>query len=250
MPEFQPDFSDVLNRAKDAGVEKMITIGIDTASSREAVKLAGRYEHIFATVGIHPCDSADVTDEALAEIAKLAAEPKVVAIGETGLDFYHKPYSESTQRRSLEFHLDLALRTGLPVVIHSRQADDAILPLLLEWAESNPGHPRGVIHCFGGSITNADKYLAAGFYIALGGYVSYPSAQKSHEVFRHIPLDRLLLETDCPFLPPQRHRGQRNEPAYIAQTAEALADIRGITVEELAQATTDNTERLFNIGVH
>ena len=247
LPEFAPDLDVVLGRATDAGIAKIITIGIDLESSRKAVRLAAAYENIYASVGIHPCDSTAVTPANLAAITELTRKPKVVAVGETGLDFYHKPFSEETQRRVLQFHLDLAARTGLPLVIHSRQADEAIMPMLLEWAGGNPDHPKGVIHCFGSGIEAADRYVEAGFYIALGGYVSYTSARKCADIYRHIPLTRLILETDCPFLPPQRHRGKRNEPSYIVQTAEALAEIRGITVEELAQATTENTERLFNL---
>lgn len=247
LPEFATELDIVLERAADAGVEKIITVGIDLESSRAAVQLAKAHSNIYAAVGIHPCDSKTATDDNLAEVAKLAGNGKVVAVGETGLDFYHKPFSETEQRKSLDFHLNLAVKANLPVIIHSREADKAIMPILLEWAEANPNHPKGVIHCFNSDIQTANKYLAAGFYIALGGYVSYPSARKHYDVYRHIALNRLLLETDCPFLPPQTHRGQRNEPAYLVETAQALAEIRGLTVGELAEATTENTQRLFSL---
>jgi TatD DNase family protein len=247
LPEFAPDFSDVLKRATASGVNTIITIGIDIPSSKKAIELAASYENVYATVGIHPCDSASATDDALLELARLAASPKVVGIGETGLDFYHKPYSETDQLKSLRFHLGLALETGLPVVIHNRQADATLIPIVVDWAKANTNHPKGVIHCFGGSLEAAEKYIEAGFYISLGGYVTYPSSRKSQDVYRYIPLNRLLLETDCPFLPPQSHRGQRNEPLYIVQTAEALAEIRGVPVDELARATVENTRRLFGL---
>jgi TatD DNase family protein len=247
LPEFAPDFDAVVRRAAAAGVAKIITIGIDLESSRQAVRLAAAHENVFAAVGIHPCDSATATDENLTALAALATSPGVVAIGETGLDFYHKPFSEAEQRKSLDFHLNLAVKTGLPVIIHSREADEAMAPLLSAWAAANPVHPKGVIHCFNGDTATSDSYLESGFYIALGGYVSYPSARKNHDIYRQIPLERLLLETDCPFLPPQAYRGQRNEPAYLMQTAEALADIRGITMEALARATTENVTRLFRL---
>ncbi len=247
LPDFAPDFDAVLQRAADAGVGTIITIGIDLLSSKKAIELAAAHDNIFATVGIHPCDAATATDKALAELVELAKSLKVVAIGETGLDFYHKPFSETTQVKALRFQFDLAAKANLPVVIHSRQADAAIVPILLDWAKTNPSHPKGAIHCFNGTIEAADKYLDAGFHISLGGYVTYPSSRKNHDVFRHIPIDRLLLETDCPFLPPQAHRGQRNEPSYLIQTAEALAEIRGISVEELARATVENTRRLFRL---
>jgi len=248
LPEFAPDFDAVLKRASDAGVGAIITIGIDIPSSTKAIELAATHDNIYATIGIHPCDAATATDEALAEFETLARQPKVIAIGEMGLDFYHKPFSEEAQLKALRFQLDLAARTNLPVVIHSRQADAAIVPILIDWARSNPHHPKGVIHCFNGTIEAANQYLIAGFHISLGGYVTYPSSRKSYDVFRHIPLDRLLLETDCPFLPPQQHRGQRNEPSYLVQTAEALAEIRGILSEELARATAENTRRLFGLA--
>ena len=248
LPEFAPDFDAVLKRASGTGVGTIITIGIDVPSSKKAIELAAAHDNIYATVGIHPCDSASATDEALAEVAELAVRPKVVAIGETGLDFYHKPFSETDQLRSLRFQLDLAVKTGKPVVIHSREAEAALIPILIGWAGANQKHPKGVIHCFGGLIETAKKYLDAGFYISLGGCITYPSSRKLQDVYRFIPIDRLLLETDCPFLPPQTHRGERNEPSYIVQAAEALAAIKGIPVEELARATAENTRKLFGLA--
>ncbi|MEL7562067.1 TatD family hydrolase [Dehalogenimonas sp. 4OHTPN] len=247
LPDFAPDFDDVLKRAANAGVNTLITIGIDIPSNKKAVELAAVYDHVYATVGIHPCDSASATAEALSELADLAISPKVVAIGETGLDFYHKPYSEANQLNTLVYQLDLAVQTGKPIVIHSRQADATIAPLLVDWANGHPSHPKGVIHCFGGNIEMADRYIKAGFYISLGGYVTYPSSRKTYDVYRYIPGERLLLETDCPFLPPQGKRGERNEPSYLVQTAQALADIREIPVEELARATARNVRRLFGL---
>jgi TatD DNase family protein len=133
------------------------------------------------------------------------------------------------------------------VVIHSRQADTTIAPILISWAEANPNHPKGVIHCFNGSMETARKYLDAGFYISLGGFVTYPSSRKNYDVYRFIPMDRLLLETDCPFLPPQTHRGQRNEPSYLAQTTQTLAAIKEVPVEKLAYITAKNTRQLFSL---
>lgn len=250
LPDFNPDLSEVLNRATRAGVSSIVTIGIDIPSSKKAIELAAAYDNIYATVGIHPCDSAGATDEALTELAALAADPKVIAIGEIGLDFYHKPFSETDQLKVLKFQLDLASQTKKPVVIHSRAADPTIVPLLVEWGMVNQCHPKGVIHCFAGPIETADKYLQAGFHISLGGYVTYPSSRKNSDVYRYIPLERLLLETDCPFLPPQEHRGQRNEPSYLVRTAQVLAAIRGIPVEELARTTAENTRRIFGLPEH
>lgn len=248
LTDFAPDFDDVLKRAAGVGVGTIVTIGIDLPSSNKAIELAATYHNIYATVGIHPCDAATATPEALAELAELAKRPKVVAIGETGLDFYHKPYSETDQLTSLRFHLDLALQTNLPVVIHNRQADAVIIPIIVDWARANPNHPKGVIHCFGGPQEAAEKYLNAGFYISLGGYVTYPASRKNQDIYRAIPIDRLMLETDCPFLPPQSARGQRNEPSYIIQTAQALATIRDLPVEDIARATSENTRRLFRLA--
>lgn len=248
LPEFAPDFEYVLKRANDAGISTIITIGIDLPSSKKAVELAAAHHNIFATVGIHPCDAATASEEAIYELTELATSPKIVAIGETGLDFYHQTSTEEQQLRALKFQLDLAVQTSKPIVVHSRQAEAAIMPILLDWAEANPHHPKGVIHCFNGSIETAEKYLGAGFYISLGGYVTYPSSRKNHDVYRFIPIERLLIETDCPFLPPQTHRGQRNEPSYLVQTAETLATIKEMPLKELARITSENTKHLFGLA--
>ncbi|APV44096.1 TatD DNase family protein [Dehalogenimonas formicexedens] len=248
LPDFNPDFGDVLNRAKWAGIQVIITIGIDLPSSKKAVELAKHYQNIYATVGIHPTETAAFTDNSRNEITELAKSPKVVAIGETGLDFYHKPFSESQQLEILKFQLELAVETGKPVVVHCREADSVLVPILIDWAKTCHRHPKGVIHCFNGSIDTARKYLDAGFFISLGGYVTYPSSRKNHEVYRFVPQDRLLLETDCPFLPPQTQRGKRNEPSYLIQTAQALAEIRGVPIENIAENTTRNTGNLFRLG--
>ena len=248
LPEFAPDFDNVLTRAADAGVEAIVTIGIDIPSSKKAIELAASHCNIYATVGIHPCDAAMATNEAFDELTKLANSPSVMAIGETGLDFYHKTSTEEQQIKALNFQLDLAVQTGKPIVVHSRQADEAILPILLDWANTNPDHPKGVIHCFNGKVDTAEKYLNAGFYISLGGYVTYPSSRKNHDVYRFIPMDRLLIETDCPFLPTQTHRGQRNEPSYLVDTAQTLAAIKEIPFEEFARLTSKNTRNLFGFG--
>jgi TatD DNase family protein len=247
LPEFTPDFNDVLNRANDAGVNTIITIGIDVPSSKKAIELATTHNNIFATFGIHPCDAATATDEALRELTELATCAKVVAIGEIGLDFYHKTATEEQQFKTFKFQLDLAVQSNKPIVVHSREADSAMIPILMDWAKANPNHPTGVIHCFNGSAETAKKYIDAGFYISLGGYITYPSSRKNHEVYRSIPVERLLIETDCPFLPPQSHRGQRNEPSYLVQTAEVLAAIKGMPLEELAGITSENTKNLFGL---
>jgi TatD DNase family protein len=249
LSEFTPDFDDVLKRASDAGVNTIITIGIDVPSSKKAIELAAAHRNIFATVGIHPCDAATATDEALRELTELAIRPKVVAIGEIGLDFYHKTATEEQQYRALKFQLELAIQTKKPIVVHSRLADSAIMPILIDWAKTNQDHPKGIIHCFNGSAETAEKYLNAGFYISLGGYVTYPSSRKNHDVYRLIPVERLIIETDCPFLPPQTHRGQRNEPSYLVQTAEMLAAIKKIPLEELARITSQNTKNLFRLDL-
>jgi TatD DNase family protein len=248
LPEFTPDFDSTLKRAEAVGVKSIITIGIDLPSSKRAIELAIANRNIYATVGIHPTEASTKTDEALSELTRLANDPRVVAIGETGLDFYHMPFSEADQLRTLHFQLDLAANNGKPVVIHSREADLTMVPILIDWARSIPSQTKGVIHCFNGSIETAEKYLNAGFYISLGGYVTYPSSRKNYEVYRFIPADRLLLETDSPFLPPQTHRGQRNEPSYLLETARTLAAVKGMPLEELAEITSKNTRDLFKLA--
>lgn len=253
MDAFDTDREGVLSRAQAAGVKTVITVGIDIASSRAAIGLAERHPGVLATVGFHPGDADRMSEADIAELERLAEQPRVVAIGETGLDFYRDRSSREAQMRAFEWQLELAIRLDLPVIIHCREAEKELLDVLQEWTSrhrQSAEYPRGVIHCFQGNTDAARQYLEMGFFLSLGGYISYPSSRKNHQTIRSLPLDRLVVETDCPFLPPQAHRGQRNEPAYLPLTVQALAEIRGVTPETVAEATTRNAIRLFRLEKH
>jgi TatD DNase family protein len=244
--EFDTDRDEVIARARDVGVTTIITVGTGVESGRRSLELAEQYPGILVAIGIHPHAASTTTETDIDGIARLAEHEKVVAIGEIGLDFYRDYSPRDSQLRVLQWQLDLAARLDLPVVIHCRQAHEEMLAILHDWAAQHPERSTpGVIHCFMGDIETARGYLEMGFHLSLGGYITYPVNRNAHDVMRYIPADRLMVETDCPMLTPQRHRGQRNEPAYVRYTAEELAEIRGVPLETLAQETTENARRLF-----
>jgi len=251
MSAFDKDRGEVIARALDTGVGTIISVGTDLESSKKAIKLAEKYPEILATVGFHPHEAAIVDRAAIASIGEIASHPRVVAIGEVGLDFYRNYSPREAQLQALKWQLDLAEKLELPVIIHCRQAEKDMLNLLSDWVSLYKGHHGqglGVIHCFSGNNDTSRRYLDLGFYLALGAYIGYPSSESTHDIIRNIPKDRLLIETDCPFLSPQSHRGKRNEPAYLAPTVEILAKIRGESFEEVAGITTKNAQRLFCLG--
>ncbi|MBI4286214.1 MAG: TatD family hydrolase [Chloroflexi bacterium] len=249
MPEFDRDRDEVVARAKAAGVGTIIIVGSDLASSQKAIALTERYSGTYATVGFHPHEVTNVTKAAVANLASLGRNPKVVAIGEIGLDFYRNRSPRDRQLEALQWQLELAQDLSLPVVIHCRQAEKDILALLRAWSESYklPGQPRGIIHCFNGDTPIAEHYLEMGFFLSLGAYIGYPSSGMGPTI-RSIPGDRLVVETDCPYLPPQPYRGKRNEPAYIPLVVGKLAEIRGTTPETVAHETAANARRLFRLA--
>ncbi|MDD5082985.1 MAG: TatD family hydrolase [Dehalococcoidales bacterium] len=250
MAPFAKDRSEVIAIARDSGVSIIITVGIDLESSRAAIKLAEDHHEVLATVGFHPHEANRMRETDLTSLAELAHKPRVVAIGEIGLDYYRSKVPPATQLQALQWQLALADRLDLPVIIHCRQAEKDMLPLLHDWSDAHNGRserPLGIIHCFSGNIEVARQYLAMGFFISVGAYIGYPSSKPLRSVIREIPQNRLLVETDCPFLPPQKHRGQRNEPAYLPLTVTALADIREVSSEIIAQETTRNARNLFRL---
>ena len=251
MSTFDKDRTEVLARALNAGVSMIITVGTNLESSKKAVELAKKHPEIFATVGFHPHDVAAVERTDIANLAEIANHPRIVAIGEIGLDFYRNYSPRETQLQALKWQLELAAKLELPVIIHCRQAEKDMLNLLHDWVlrhKSRDGQHQGVMHCFSGDSDTARQYLALGFYLSLGAYIGYPASGNAYSVIRNIPEDRLLVETDCPFLPPQSHRGRRNEPAYLPLTVEALAQIREESSETVARITTENAHRLFRLG--
>jgi TatD DNase family protein len=244
FPGFDEDREAVLARARAAGVRRMVTIGTDAETCRAALALAEREPGVWATAGVHPHDAAESDETALAEVERLAAAPPVVAIGEIGLDFFRNLSPPEAQERVLRRFLALARRLRKPVVLHCRDAHAEMLAIL---AGERVGEVGGVMHCFSGDVAVARRCLDLGLLISLAGPVTYPNARALPDVARFVPADRLVAETDCPFLPPQGYRGKRNEPAYIAITAARVAELRGEPLEALAAATTENARRLFRV---
>lgn len=249
MEQFDTDRKEVIKRASEAGVTRIVNVGIDLASSRKAAQLSHRHPIIMAAAGIHPQESANITEKDIKELSRVAEDPHVVAIGEVGLDFYHDNAPHEQQIRVLKWQLALADELRLPVIIHSRQSEKEMLGVLNWWrmGRAPSESPAGVIHCFNGSLETAQMYINLGFFISLGAYIGYPSSKDLREAIKALPLDKLIIETDCPFLPPQGRRGQRNEPAFVLETAKAIAEIRGLGFENIAQTTTANASRLFRL---
>ena len=226
----------------------IINPGVDFASSRRAIALAGQHPEVFAAVGLHPNSCGELKDDQIAELRVLARQPRVVAIGEIGIDYYWKKFSPEAQRRGLAAQLRLAGELNLPAIVHNREAHDDVLTTIETWARERGGDAAIVLHSFSGSMAHARRALAAGAYLGVTGGVTYPKAHELRRVVKYAPLERLLVETDAPFLPPQPNRGQRNEPAWVRWTAEQIAEVKGLTREAVAEATTANAKRVFGFG--
>ncbi len=236
----------VIARAREAGVATIVAVGGagDMSSNTEAVALAARFDNIYATVGMHPHDAKDVGADELQALQELAASPKVVAIGETGLDYYYNHSPHEVQRRVFSQFIHMARDTGLPIVVHERDAAPEAAALL---RSEGAGRLRGVIHCFTGNYEAARAYLDLGFYLSFTGIITFKNAAPLREVVRQVPLERMFVETDSPFLTPAPHRGKRNEPAYVRFVAETVAKIKGLELAEVARVTTNNVKDLFRI---
>lgn len=225
------------------GVNYILNIGCDIKSSRTNIALSQKYDHVYAAVGFHPHDAKDMTKDNLKELERLAKLPKVVAIGEIGLDFFRNLSSKDVQYSCFLSQLELAKKLKLPVIIHSRNADNEVYSVL---QESEAGKAAGgVLHCFSGSLELARAYLDMGFYIGIGGMITYKNNQKLQQTVRQIPLDRLLIETDCPFLSPEPLRGSRNDSQNLQYIAAKIAELKEISQEELVDITTKNAINLF-----
>jgi TatD DNase family protein len=252
FPNFDGDRDAVVQRALAAGVAAIVNVGTDPASSRRAVELATEYDAVYAAVGMHPHDAKRLDGAALAELRELAQRPKVVAIGEIGLDFYRDRSPRDVQRRAFRAQLAWAAKLGKPVIIHDRDAHDEIMDTLAGWAADLDGSSLrgrlGVLHTFSGDLAMARRAIDLGFYISISGPVTYRNARQLPGIVQALPLDRLLVETDCPFLTPHPHRGKRNEPTYVRLVAERMAEVRGNSFEDLARATTANAQRLFGLN--
>ncbi len=239
---FDGDRDEVLMRSL-AELEGIVLIGEDLDSSRQAVAMVR--ERVFAAVGAHPYHAEQVDAPLLAEFRQLAARPGVVAIGEIGLDYHYGEGSPAVQKAACEAQLDLAIELKLPVVIHSRDADEDMTSILDAYHECPVG---GVMHCFGSGPAFAEKSVAWGFHVSFAGNVTFPKAQELRDAAAVVPLERLLVETDSPYLAPQRVRGKRCEPGFVCHTAEVLADLKGVDLETFARQTTENAQNLFMIA--
>ncbi len=248
-PEFDADRAEVVARARAAGVVALLNVGTGDPHSgalERAIKVAEQYEGVYAAVGVHPHDARLFDDAAAARLNKLVgSSPRVLAWGEIGLDYHYDNSPRDVQREVFTRQLRLARTAGLPVIIHTRAADEDTANILrAEWAGANLG---GIMHCFGGDWGLAEVALALGFMISFAGNVTFKKAEPLRDIARRVPLDRLLVETDCPFLTPVPFRGQRNEPARVVETARFVAELRGLAPDELGRITSNNFARLFNL---
>ena len=244
--EYAGEAEAVIERARAAGVEKIVVVGGagDMSSNTEAVALAARFENVYATVGMHPHDAKDVGAEELQTLKELAASPKVVAVGETGLDYYYSHSPHDAQQRVFGQFIHMAYDTDLPIVVHERDAARDAVELL---RTEGSAKLRGVIHCFTGDYEAACAYLDLGFYLSFTGIITFKNAEPLREVVRKVPLEKMFVETDSPYLTPVPHRGRRNEPAYVRFVAETIAKAKGVEFAEVARVTSANVKKLFRI---
>ncbi len=243
FPDFAPELDDVVRRAEAAGVGWMVTICTHVTRFDAVLAVAESYDRVFCTVGIHPHEAGAEPEVSAEHLVRLAQHPKVVGFGESGLDYHYDHSPREAQRRSFRVHAAAARQAGLPLVIHSRAADDDTLAILAE--ETTKGPFPGLIHCFSTGRALATGAVDLGFYVSFSGILTFKNAADIRATAQALPLDRLLVETDAPYLAPVPKRGKRNEPAFVAHTAAHLAELRGMTPDALAQATTDNFFRLF-----
>ena len=244
FPDFDGELPQIIDRARAAGVTRMVTICTRLVNEPKVRAIAEAYDGVFYAVGIHPMS---VTEQPLATLDQLIAftrHPKMVAIGETGLDYHYTPESKPIQQESLRTHIQAAQVTGLPLVIHARDADDDMAAILAEGFRARPYSC--VMHCFSSSAALARAALDMGFYLSMSGIAAFPKSTELRDIFAQAPLDRILVETDSPYLAPPPHRGRRNEPAYTAHTAKVGAQVFGLTEAEFAAATSANFDRLFS----
>jgi TatD DNase family protein len=248
MEQFDEDRAEMLERARAAGVRTLLAIGSGSSPTDKldaAIPFAEQYDWIYATVGIHPHDANTATDEHFTQLEKLARHRKVLAWGEMGLDYYYDHSPREVQQQVFRRQLELARSAKQPIVIHCRDAwDDCLQTLEQDWGPSGLG---GILHCFTATVSEARRGLEMGFLVSFAGNVTYPKMQHLRDVAREIPLENLLTETDSPFLPPQGRRGKRNEPAFVVEVAQALANVRNLAPEEVATTTAANFRRFFGL---
>ncbi|HEB73039.1 MAG TPA: YchF/TatD family DNA exonuclease [Nitrospirae bacterium] len=244
-PAFDEDLEEVISRIKEEGMDYLLNVGYDLQTSRKAVELAERYDTMYASVGVHPHNASQLNDNALAELGKLADHPRVVAIGETGLDYYRDRSPREDQVMALRAHMELAKKLKKPLIIHCRDAMEDCLKILEDEDLKKTG---GVMHCFAGAPDDARRCLKLGMYISFAGNVTYPKAGALRESLKAVPGHRLLLETDSPYLAPQKKRGRRNSPAFLKYVVDKAAEVRGVTREDIERITVTNFKTLFKTG--
>lgn len=238
--QFNEDREEVLNRIKE-NLDFAVNIGYNLASSKKSVEFAKNYDFIYAVVGVHPDDIGEYSDEVEKELEKLAQEDKVLAIGEIGLDYHWMTFPKEQQQEVFRKQMKLAQRVGKPVAIHSREAMEDTLKILKEFPDV-----KGIFHCYPGSVETARKVID-NYYLGIGGVLTFKNAKKLVEVVENIPLDKLIIETDCPYMAPTPHRGKRNEPIYVEYVARKIAEIKGISYEEVVEVTNKNTRKAYGM---
>jgi TatD DNase family protein len=241
--DFADEIDAVMARARTAGVSTFVSIGTKLATFAQTRAIAERFGEVWCSVGVHPHEAEAEPLDSAAALIEATRHPKVVGVGETGLDYFYDHSPRAAQAVNFRHHITAARDTGLPLIVHTRDAEDDTIAILRE--EMAAGPFAGVLHCFTGSQRLADAALELGFYISASGIMTFKKAEELRAVLRSVPTDRLLVETDAPYLAPIPHRGKRNEPAFVADTARALAELRGVAFEDLAATTTDNFFRLF-----
>jgi TatD DNase family protein len=247
FPQFAEDREAMLERARAAGVSTLLAIGTGPGPEKldSAIPFAEQHDWIFATVGIHPHEAKEVTPSHLVELSKLAKRPKVIAWGEIGLDYFYDHSPRELQQKVFRDQMELAKQAKLPIIIHCRDAWTDCLDILEQcWKPTGLG---GILHCFSSTLEDARRGIEMGFLISFAGNSTYPKAQNLREIAKALPLEKLLIETDSPYLAPQAYRGKRNEPAYVAEVARTLASVRNLSPDELALATSENFRRLFRL---
>jgi len=248
--EFLEDLDAVLQRANESGVRAMLCVGTGNVKSGEvqrAVDVARKYPNIFASVGVHPHDAAQYDDEVDCELNRLAADENVIAWGEIGLDYHYDHSPRDVQREVFRKQIENAIRNSLPIIVHTREAEEDTIEILRSYGIASG--LRGVMHCFSGSENAARIFLDLGFFISFAGNVTFKKAQELREVAKTVPLERMLVETDCPYMSPEPLRGRRNEPSHVVHTARLLSEITGVSEDRFADVTTSNFERLFNVAL-
>lgn len=241
---FDSDRTEIINKLMANGIEMVLNPGADLATSKKAVKLAEEYSFIYAAVGCHPHDSKYMNEETMNIFRELSKNKKVIAIGEIGLDYYYDNSDRETQKKWFREQIKLANELDMPYIVHDRDAHEDLFRIMKEEAKSNT---RGILHCYSGSVEMAKEFIKLGFYISLAGPVTFKKAKTPKMVAKEIPLDKLLIETDSPYLTPEPYRGKRNEPMFVKYVAEEIANIRNVSLDVIAESTNKNFRKLFNL---